>query len=55
MFATDAMEIRFVQGTFRDPGPSTAWFRLRRALVAGEPTSALEGLAVAADFGNGIA
>ncbi len=55
MFATDAMEIRFVEGTFREPGPSTAWFRLRRPLVAGEPTSALERLAAAADFGNGIA
>ncbi len=55
MFATDAMEIRFVEGAFGDPGPSTAWFRLRRPLVAGQPTSALERLAAAADFGNGIA
>ncbi len=55
MFATHAMEIRFVQGVFRDPGPATAWFRLRPALIAGEEIHALERLAAAADFGNGIA
>jgi hypothetical protein len=55
MFATDAMEIRFVQGRFREPGASTAWFRLRHPLIAGEPTRPLERLAAAADFGNGIA
>ncbi|MGA2013381.1 MAG: thioesterase family protein [Solirubrobacteraceae bacterium] len=55
MFATDAMEIRFVQGRFRVPGDSTAWFRLRYPLVAGEPTSPLERLVAASDFGNGIA
>ena len=38
MFATDAMEIRFVEGTFVEPGPATAWFRLRLPLVAGEPS-----------------
>jgi hypothetical protein len=54
-FATDAMEIRFVEGTFRDPGPSTAWFRLRQPLVADQPISPLERVAAAADFGNGIA
>jgi hypothetical protein len=55
MFATDAMEIRFVEGVFRQPGPATAWFRLRRPLVAGEPVSPFERVAAAADFGNGIA
>jgi len=55
MFATDAMEIRFVQGAFREPGPATAWFRLRRPLVAGEPTSPFARAAAAGDFGNGIA
>ncbi|HEY3729061.1 MAG TPA: thioesterase family protein [Solirubrobacteraceae bacterium] len=54
-FATDAMEIRFVQGTFLEPGAATAWFRLRRPVVAGEPVSQLERLAAAGDFGNGIA
>lgn len=53
-FVTDAMEIRFVEGAFRDPGPATAWFRLRCPLVAGEDTSPLQRLAAAGDFGNGI-
>ena len=55
MFASHAMEIRFVEGTFREPGPATAWFRLRQPLIAGEPTGPLERVAAAADFGNGIA
>jgi hypothetical protein len=55
MFATHAMDIRFVEGRFREPGPSTAWFRLRQPLIAGEPASGLERLVAAADFGNGIA
>jgi Thioesterase-like superfamily len=54
MFATDAMEIRFVEGSFREPGPATAWFRLRHPVVADEPTSPLELVAAAGDFGNGI-
>ena len=53
MFATDAMEIRFVTGTWGQ-GPSAAWFRLRRPLVAGETPSGLQQLAAAGDFGNGI-
>jgi hypothetical protein len=54
MFGTDAMEIRFHVGKFSVPGPSTGWFRLRVPLVEGEPTSSLQSLAAAADFGNGI-
>jgi hypothetical protein len=54
MFATDAMEIRFVAGAFYQPGPATAWFRLRQPLLAGEQTSPLQRLAAAGDFGNGI-
>lgn len=55
MFATHAMEIRFVQGRFREPGASIAWFRLRPPLIAGEPTLPMDRVAAAADFGNGIA
>jgi len=55
MFATHAMEIRFVEGVFREPGPATAWFRLRHPLIAGEPMAPLELVAAAGDFGNGIA
>jgi hypothetical protein len=53
MFAPDAIEIRFVAGAFGG-GPSTAWFRLRHPLVAGESPSPLQRLAAAGDFGNGI-
>jgi hypothetical protein len=55
MFATHGMEIRFVEGVFRQPGPATAWFRLRHPLIGGEPVSGLERVAAAGDFGNGIA
>jgi Thioesterase-like superfamily len=55
MFATEGMEIRFVEGVFRRPGPATAWFRLRHPLIAGEPIAPLERVLAAADFGNGIA
>jgi hypothetical protein len=54
-FAHDALEIRFVAGAFYRIGPATAWFRLRRPIVAGEQPSALQRLAAAGDFGNGIA
>jgi hypothetical protein len=54
MFAPDAIEIRFVDGTFAGRGPSTAWFRLRGEVVPGETPSGLQRLAAAADFGNGI-
>jgi hypothetical protein len=53
MFAFDAIEIVFVAGTWGG-GPSTAWFRLRSPIVAGETPSALQRLAAAGDFGNGI-
>ena len=36
-------------------GPSTAWFRLRGPVLDDEPVSGAERIAVAADFGNGIA
>ena len=41
-------------GGFDRPGPTTDWIRLRVPVVAGEPVSALERVAAAADFGNGI-
>jgi Thioesterase-like superfamily len=54
-FAVDAIEIRFVAGTFHGRGPATAWFRMRTPIVAGEDPSPLQRLAAAGDFGNGIA
>jgi hypothetical protein len=55
MFATDALEIRFVQGAFRQVGRATAWFRLRHPIIGGEPITPLQRVAAAGDFGNGIA
>jgi hypothetical protein len=55
MFATHAMEVRFVEGRFGTAGPSIAWFRLRVPMIAGEPLLGIERLASAGDFGNGIA
>ena len=54
-FARDALEIRFIEGAFYRIGPATAWFRLRKPIVAGEQPSPLQRLAAAGDFGNGIA
>jgi hypothetical protein len=49
-----AMEIRFVAGGFLEPGPATAWLRMRQPLVAGEEPTPLQRTLVAADVGNGI-
>jgi len=53
-FHRDAVEHRFVAGSFETPGPATDWIRLRVSLVPGEPTSPLSRVAAAADFGNGV-
>ncbi|MCC6766658.1 MAG: thioesterase family protein [Deltaproteobacteria bacterium] len=53
-FHSGAIEMLFVAGSFEEPGPATAWIRLRVPLVAGEATSRLSRVAAAADFGNGI-
>jgi hypothetical protein len=52
-FATDANEVRFIEGGFGG-GPGIAWFRLIRPLVGGEEASPLQRLAAAADFGAGL-
>ena len=49
-----AMEWRFVRGSFLDPGPATAWARMRVALVEGEEVRPLSRVLVLADSGNGI-
>jgi Acyl-CoA thioesterase C-terminal domain/Acyl-CoA thioesterase N-terminal domain len=54
LFPADGMEIRFVEGRFFERGPATAWFRLRYEVLAGEPTRAVDRVAAAGDFGNGI-
>ena len=49
-----AMEWRFVKGGFVEPGPATAWARMRVSLVDGEEVSPLTRVLALADSGNGI-
>jgi hypothetical protein len=49
-----AMEVRFVAGSFLEPGPATAWMRMRHPLVPGEAPSPLCRVLAAADSGNGV-
>jgi hypothetical protein len=50
----NAMESRFIEGSFLEVGPAVAWFRMRHPLVEGEETSPLCRVLIAADSGNGI-
>jgi hypothetical protein len=49
-----AMEWRFVEGAFLEPGPATVWMRMRHPLVADEEPSPLQRVLIAADSGNGV-
>jgi hypothetical protein len=49
-----AMDVRFLEGAFTEPGPAVVWMRMRQPLVAGEPPSPLARVLVAADAGNGV-
>lgn len=49
-----AMEARFVEGGFVEPGPARAWMRMRVPLIDGEETTQLDRVLVAADSGNGV-
>ncbi len=49
-----AMEVRFVYGSFAEPGPALAWMRMRVALVEGEEPEPLHRVLAAADSGNGV-
>jgi Thioesterase-like superfamily len=49
-----AMEVRFLNGGFVEPGPATVWLRMRQPLVVGEEPSPLQRVLVAADVGNGV-
>lgn len=50
----DALDTRPLVGGLIEPGPATAWIRLEVPVVAGEGTSPLQRVLVAADCGNGI-
>ena len=49
-----AVEWRFTAGGFGQPGPATAWTKLRHPLVPGELPSPLQRVLAVADSGNGI-
>jgi Thioesterase-like superfamily len=49
-----AMEWRFLTGAFDQPGPATAWLRMRHPLIAGQDPTPLARVLTAADSGNGI-
>ena len=49
-----AMDVRFVSGGYREPGPAVAWFRMRVPLVDGEEIEQRDRVLVAADSGNGV-
>lgn len=49
-----AVEWRFTAGVFGQPGPATAWTRLRHPLVPGESPSPLQRVLAVADSGSGI-
>lgn len=49
-----AIEWRFVEGHFEQPGPAAVWARQRVPLVAGEQPSPVQRLVVVADSGNGL-
>lgn len=53
-FHLDAIELRYVTGSWDVGGPSVVWQRLRVPVVAGEEPSPLQRVAAAADSGNGI-
>jgi hypothetical protein len=49
-----AMEVRFVEGGFVDPGPARAWMRMKVPLIEGEEPAPLDRVLAAADSGNGV-
>jgi Acyl-CoA thioesterase C-terminal domain/Acyl-CoA thioesterase N-terminal domain len=53
-FASSGVDLRFVRGSIRRPGPATVWVRLCHPVVEDEPPSPVMRAAAAADFGNGV-
>jgi hypothetical protein len=47
-------DVRLVAGSWTEPGPGVAWFRLRCPVVAGESITPIARVAAAADFGSGV-
>jgi hypothetical protein len=49
-----AVEYRFIEGSFIEPGPALVWMRALHPLVAGEEQSPLQRVLIVADSGNGV-
>ncbi|HET9075433.1 MAG TPA: thioesterase family protein [Acidimicrobiales bacterium] len=50
----EAVDLRFVRGSWDETGPVTMWTRLQVAVVDGVEPSPLQRATAAADFGNGV-
>jgi hypothetical protein len=50
----DALEWRWIDGSFDEPGPATVWSRLKSPLLEGEDPTPLERLLVMADAASGV-
>lgn len=53
-FGGTGNDVRFASGSYGDPGPGRAWFRMAVALIDDEAPLPVARAAAAADFGNGI-
>jgi hypothetical protein len=49
-----AMDVRFLDGGFVEPGPARAWMRMGVALIEGQEPKPQDRVLVAADSGNGV-
>jgi hypothetical protein len=49
-----AMEVRFLEGGFTEPGPAKAWMRMQVPLIEGEEIEPRDRVLVSADSGNGV-
>lgn len=54
LFHSHAVEHCFVNGQFGGLGPGTDWIRFVAPVVGGQPTTPLQRVAGACDFGNGV-
>ena len=53
-FHSHAVEHRFVEGAFDQPGVGVDWIKLRYPVIAGEQILPIARVMAAADFGNGV-
>jgi hypothetical protein len=49
-----AMEYRFIEGAFMEPGPAVVWMRMGVPLLPDEEPTPLQRVLAAADSGNGV-